>query len=133
MNSGKIIRILDESTVIINLGARDGVGERTRFGIYTATEDIIDPESGEVLGPYRRRKAVVVTSEVHDSFSVARTPAVRKEVVREEPSFFRIGEGPKRRETVTSRPALDVRNDQIAPLPSDGEVAVGDLVEVISG
>jgi hypothetical protein len=132
MNPGKIIRILDDQTVVINRGTDHGVEPQMRFGIYTPVDEIVDPDTGLTLGQYRQRKGVIVATEVHPSFSVASTPAVRRQTeVEEQSPLFSMGLSTtkKRRETIITHPSLDVRQDQVDPIPGSGDVAVGDAVE----
>lgn len=127
--TGKIIRFIDDHTAIINLGSVDGVEPRMRFGIYTPTDEIVDPETNEVLGTYRRRKGIVVVDEVHERFCVASAPSVREEVVEETTGAIL---GARTRRRTTTRRDLDVARGQVKPLPTGDEVLVGDTVEVLT-
>jgi hypothetical protein len=48
----KVIKIIDDSTVVINKGLADGIRMDQRFLFYKLGEDIIDPETKENLGKY---------------------------------------------------------------------------------
>lgn len=126
MEIGRIIRILDDHTVVVNLGRIHGVERKMRFVIYTPSDQIVDPETNETLGSYRQRKGVVVANEVHERFMIASTPVVREQVIKE---TSLMGLGSKERETRTFRPSLGVAPSQIKGLPNGDEVVVGDAVE----
>lgn len=48
--NGKVIKIIDSKTIIINKGSNDGVIKGDRFLIYNIGEEIIDPDTKESLG-----------------------------------------------------------------------------------
>ena len=129
MKNGKIIRLLDDHTVIIDLGLGDGVETRMRFGIFSASQEIVHPDTLETLGSYRKRKGVVVVNEVFDRFCVASTPVVREETT-EERQPWSIGPTKIRRER-TYQPSLDAVEEQIEGILGGGSVAVGDFVELL--
>lgn len=70
---GKIVRILDKRTVIVNLGYRDGVTKKTVFRILAEPEDIIDPDSGEKLGSVNVVKSKLKAQTVNEKFTIATT------------------------------------------------------------
>lgn len=47
---GKVVRVLDEYTIVINLGVKDGVTESDRYLIYNLGDEIIEPDTNESLG-----------------------------------------------------------------------------------
>ena len=70
---GRIIRVMDNRTVIINLGGADGIGSSSEFSILGAPETIIDPLTGEELGEVSVVKGKVRASQVHEKFTIAST------------------------------------------------------------
>jgi hypothetical protein len=126
--SGRIVRLIDDHTAILNVGANHGVEGRMRFAIYTPTDPIVDPETDEVLGDYRRLKGVVVVDEIAAAFCVASAPVVQEEVV-EEVGF--IGMTTKRRRKTRTRSDLNVAEAQIRAMPTGDVVQVGDYVEQV--
>ena len=68
---GRIIRILDRRTVIINLGSADGVLSDSTFSILAGPEKVVDPETKEELGEVLVVKAKVRASQVFESFTIA--------------------------------------------------------------
>ena len=48
--TGKVIKVIDDYTLVINKGAQDGVTMGDRFLIYHLGEEMIDPDTKESLG-----------------------------------------------------------------------------------
>ncbi len=48
--TGKVIKIIDEYTLVINKGSNDGVTDADRYLIYRLGEQMIDPDTHEDLG-----------------------------------------------------------------------------------
>jgi hypothetical protein len=70
---GRIIRIIDTRTVIINLGRNHGITDDAMFSIMGEPEEIVDSETGEMLGEVTVVKARVRANEVADRFTIATT------------------------------------------------------------
>ncbi len=70
---GKIAKIIDEYTVVINRGHEHGVEEDMRFVIYEQGEEIKDPDTDESLGTFEYVKAKVRVTNVSEKFSTATT------------------------------------------------------------
>jgi hypothetical protein len=123
---GRIIRIFDNQTIALNVGASHGVKVGMRFGIYTPYEQIIDPETGAVLGQTRRRKAVVEASSVQNLFTIAIAPTrvVRVSSIAASLSALQ-GETERRQET------LPIASGETQPYETGSELRVGDRVEEI--
>lgn len=100
-----------------------------RFHIYTPYEDILDPESGETLGEYRKRKATVYAREVFSQFTVA-SAGTRNEVVEEQTSgVLGMMGGRTRSHRRTVDVMLPVEEGELKPLPNEDTVRIGDLAE----
>lgn len=67
---GKIIKILDNKRVIVNLGYKDGVKKDMRFIIYAEGEEIIDPESKTSLGKREIVKHEIRAIHIQEKFSI---------------------------------------------------------------
>ena len=63
---GKIAKIIDESTVILNVGAKDGVTSGMRFVIYEEGEEVQDPDTGDSLGAWEVVKGEVAAKHVQE-------------------------------------------------------------------
>jgi len=70
----KIIKIIDETTFILNVGRVDGVDENTKFRIIDSSpEPIIDPDTEETIGFLEASKGTIEADEVQEKMTVART------------------------------------------------------------
>ena len=70
---GKVAKIIDVHTVVINQGLEHGVEEDMRFVIYEPGEEIKDPDGGDLLGKFEYVKAKVKVVNVQEKFSTAET------------------------------------------------------------
>lgn len=74
MITGQVARILNTRELVINRGTTHGVERGMRFAVLDPkAEDIVDPETGEVLGTLSRPKVRVAVVQVEERMSVART------------------------------------------------------------
>jgi hypothetical protein len=46
----KVIEVIDEHTLVINIGQTNGIDKGKRFLIYHLDKELFDPDSGESLG-----------------------------------------------------------------------------------
>ena len=67
---GKIIKILDDKRVIVNLGYNEGVKKDMKFIIYDEGEEIIDPESYISLGKREIMKHKIKAIHIQEKFSI---------------------------------------------------------------
>ena len=70
---GRVAEIVDEYTVVINRGHKDGVEEDMRFVIYGPCGEITDPETSKSLGTFEYVKAKVKVTYVSEKYSTAKT------------------------------------------------------------
>jgi hypothetical protein len=70
---GNVAKIIDEYTVILNIGFKSKVEEGMRFIIYSEGEEIIDPVSGKNLGKFENIKAKVKVVSVAENYSTAKS------------------------------------------------------------
>jgi hypothetical protein len=69
---GKVAKIVTTSILAINRGSDHGVKKNMVFYVLDpATEDIVDPDTGESLGPIKRTKVRVWVSEVEPKVCLA--------------------------------------------------------------
>jgi hypothetical protein len=74
MIEGKVARILNNRELVINRGRQHGVLEGMRFEVLDPKgEDVLDPDTGEILGSAQRPKVRVRAVQVEDRLTVART------------------------------------------------------------
>ncbi|MEW5985169.1 MAG: hypothetical protein AB1791_00880 [Chloroflexota bacterium] len=123
---GRIIRVLDSTSVIINLGSEDGVQTNSIFNILGQPEAIKDPFSQETLGYVNVVKAKVGAASIDEKFTIATT---------ERASYM----GLINRATLLSpfrgqleEDELLVEQEEVQPWKarSEAPVRVGDYVEV---
>ena len=67
----RVIRIIDERRLVLNVGELDGIRRGDEFAIYTPWEEFVDPKTKESLGNFRERKATVRASFVAQKYTVA--------------------------------------------------------------
>jgi hypothetical protein len=71
---GKVAEIVSDRELILNRGSDHGVEKGMYFNVLdTATDSIKDPETGEVLGGFKRIKISVVAVEVAEKITLAQT------------------------------------------------------------
>lgn len=121
--SARVIRILDNTSLILNVGEEAGVQRGMRFGIYTPPDEIVDPETGERLGTLRTRKAIVEVRTVYPRFALASAP-MRSRRVSPDPLAAFTGRTEQVQETFPVSPT------ELHPLPTGNEVHVGDVAEL---
>jgi len=114
---GKIVRIVDRRTFIINLGSDDGVRTGTTFVIQGEPEEIRDVETNKILGTIARSKGELTVAQVMPAMSIAGPkPHYKAGFV---PSWLEIG--------TVEEVEIPVREQDIKPL-SSAAVKVGDIV-----
>lgn len=68
----KVAKLLDQFSVVLNIGLNQLPNPVKVGDIFTiVSEDVIDPQTGENLGPYPKLRVKV--TEVYDRFCVAET------------------------------------------------------------
>lgn len=71
---GKVARILNTRELVFNRGTSHGVELGMRFLVLdSGAEDIIDPDTGEVIGSLQKPKVEVEVTQVGESIAVGRT------------------------------------------------------------
>ena len=48
--TGKVVKVIDEYTIVINKGSNHGVNSENRFLVYRLGEELFDPDTNESLG-----------------------------------------------------------------------------------
>lgn len=128
--NGKVAAVIDDTTLVLNVGYQQGVGEGMVFVIFAEYGDIPDPETGESLGKWEMIKARVAVTHVQERMCTARAPAVHEERVTDgtrplsammvEHSLGRYG-GPEE-----EWQRLQVRSADISGRPQGQPIGVGD-------
>ncbi len=122
---GKILRITNEYTVVIDVGKEEGVTLGTKFLIYGNAGDLADPDTKKNLGVLEIPKGEVVVKLVQEKYSVAETEfESQKTSIGQLLSISLI--------TRESHKLLPVETKDIKPVPEEiFTVRVGDLVRTI--
>ena len=80
---GKVARVLNDREIAINVGTANGVSSGMYFDVVdTQYEDILDPDTGEVLGSFERPKVRVKVTHVQKKVAIAATYKFRSEYVK---------------------------------------------------
>ena len=126
---GKVAKILDKHTLVANVGESDGVEEGMHFLIYQPGEQILDPDTNEVLGKAPDvEKAEVVADEVKENMTVMKSDTITYTRIKNPMNFQVPGLFKKKKETVTERKELDTEKR----VPEDrSKVKEGDSIRHI--
>lgn len=138
MKNLKVIKIVNDTTLVLKGGKTDGVTVGDKYRIMDQTGDIlIDPDTEEEVGRLPVYKAVVEITDVYEKYSIARSEFV-EEKQRTTPSFSEImapmpALGKKQTTIVPAHyKTLDVNPDQITGglYPTKNHpISLGDLAK----
>ena len=70
---GKVAKILNGRELAINRGSDDGVLQGMKFEVIDDLDEILDPDTKDSLGTFKRVKIRVKAVEVYQRFSITRT------------------------------------------------------------
>jgi len=70
---GTILKIFDETSLLIDLGRNDGIERGNRFVVVEKGSEVTDPESGNALGELEYVKAELVAVDVQERMSILMT------------------------------------------------------------
>lgn len=132
---GKVAAIIDDTTLVLNIGSEQGVVEGMVFAIFAAHGEIKDPDSGELLGNWELAKARVVATHVQPRMCTVRAPVIGEvsEAGNPRPLSSRMVEdsvSPARGAREWQR--LEVRGADISGRPQNQPIAVGDGARAVS-
>lgn len=129
--TGHVARILSDDELILNVGREHGVKEGMEFVIFSESDPVFDPQTGEDLGPLEIVKGRVKVFHVQERISRTRTETY----VVELPSLGEVLSGspflPSRREI--RRRKLKIDEPAIKPIEEEYTVKVGDKVRSVGG
>ena len=132
--TGKVAAIVDDTTLVLNVGSRDGVHEGMLFAVVAEHHDIRDPDSGESLGRWESVKGRVVVTHVQERMATARSPLAEEgpgatatlSAMMVRHSFGLYGDHASERERLAVRPA------DLSGRPRSQPIGVGDTARAIS-
>ncbi len=136
---GKVAKILDEYSIVINVGRNDGVTEGMVFVIFTQSSDEIkDPDSSETLGTLENVKDYVSAAHIQDKFTTCVAKEVKRIPEEGESSGAQTLSGAMMAESMSARPGgkirtekLNINTSQIAGVPQLDPITLGDKVRSV--
>ena len=137
---GKVARILDEYSIVINVGRNNGVVNGMVFAVFVqSNEEVKDPDSGEVLGKMENIKEHVFVAHVQDKFSTCVAGEKDAPCGEHESHEAQTLSGAMMAESMTARPGnsklsnekLNVNTSEITGVPQLGPISVGDMVRAV--
>jgi len=69
----KVARVVSPTELILAAGSEEGVEEGMEFVVYSLSDTVTDPDTGEDLGRIQVVKARVIAAHVQERMTVART------------------------------------------------------------
>lgn len=128
IKSGRVVRIFDDETLVVNLGSDDGVEKGATMSIYAPPVEITDPATGDELGAYHHPKGNVKVGSVHKKFCIAGPFPIRRPVSKPAApaNLFQQFQTEYR----TERGHLNIDEGDVDPFPSGSAIRVGDPVYV---
>ena len=135
--TGKVAAIIDDTTLVLSVGRRDGVREGQIFAVVATHQEVLDPDTGESLGAWESVKARVVVTHVQERMATARSPVVEAAgevgtlsamMVRHSFGLY----GARDRPGDGERESLPVRGGAASGRPRTPPIEVGDVARSVS-
>lgn len=79
MIKGKVVKIIDEYTIVTNIGKNVDIKIGQEFNIISIGDEILDPDTNEILGNLEIFKGVVKVSYVQERMSTMTSASSYKE------------------------------------------------------
>lgn len=119
----RVIKIIDDKTIVINVGENNGVKSGNKFQIYAVGEHVIDPETNEDLGTLNTVKEVVSAIDVFPNMTICRH--IETNYYNPLTNFV----SPFATQKIDTEKSLNVETTQITGgLSSDLTIKIGDKV-----
>lgn len=133
---GKVVKILNEYNIVINLGWRDGLACGMNVVVFaTGSEEVKDSNTGESLGYLELVKTHLKVAHVQERCSICTAESVKK-AGEEEGGVQTLGAammaeamGIKYSKQPTTE-KLNVNPSQISGMPQVGPICIGDKVRL---
>ena len=126
---GKVAAIIDDTTLVLNIGSEQGVEEGMAFAIFALHGEIADPDSGQPLGRWEAVKARVVATHVQPRLCTVRAPVVGEVPVVGDTrplSAMMVEHSVARAQGQEQWQRLEVRGSDVRGRPQSQPIAVGD-------
>ncbi len=127
---GKVAQILDEFTLIINVGQTKGVKPGMEFVVYAPGDDVTDPDTGASLGAWEVVKGRVVASHVQEKLTICHAASAKQEEDTSDPRTRTLSAAmiADHMRAKSGTQALNVNKAQLRGMPKTGPISVGDRV-----
>jgi len=135
---GKVAKILDDRTLVLNVGHAAGATQGMVFCIYAPVEDVTDPDTGESLGSWEAVKGYVQATHPQDSLAVCRafSPRASRSDRPEDRGTHTLSAELVAVSMLDGGPLvqakLNVDRSQMAGMPEVGAITVGDRARSVS-
>jgi len=123
---GKVAKIIDEYTVVLNIGYNDDVEEDMRFIIYDVGEEIKDPDTDVIIGNFEHVKAKIRIMNVAEKISTAVSDETTTIVPAVQSFLSAMG-----KEELKKLPLNDEMKNKVKNSVPEATIKVGDLVRQI--
>ena len=126
---GKVAAVIDDTTLVLNVGREQSVHEGMAFAIFALHGEIEDPDSGESLGRWEVVKARVVATHVQTRLCTVRSPVGGDVPVVGDTrplSTMMVEHSVARATGQEQWQRLEVRGTDIRGRPQNQPIAVGD-------
>ena len=130
--NAKVAAIIDDATLVLNVGLEQGVREGMTFLVFDEHAEIVDPDTGQPLGNWEMVKARLVATHIQERMCTVKAPTVPDDpilsstrplsAVMVEHSMGKYGDRDE------SWKRMDVRRSDVSGKPSFQPIAVGDRV-----
>ena len=137
---GKVAKILDEYSIVINVGRDNDVVNGMVFVVFVQSDDEVkDPDSGETLGKLEDVKDYIFVSHVQDKFSTCVAGEKEASAGEHESQGAQTLSGAMMAESMTVRPGggrissekLNINTSQVTGVPQLGPISIGDMVRAV--
>jgi hypothetical protein len=132
---GKIVKILTEKALVIDLGLKDGIQLNDTVHVISEGEEITDPDSGKAIENLQYIKGILHISHIQDSIATCAPMSAPKS---EESSLYRTVSSDMARVAMENSPygenasPLKVKSSDISGMPGIDPIAINDVVVVFT-
>jgi len=129
---GKVLKIFDETSLLVNLGEKDGLKRGDRLVIVEKGGEVKNPETGESLGELELVKAELVAVDVQEKMSVLMTELSQAPQMSIPLSARMVQDSVKGRVSEGKRNTMVVSPGEISGQPATSPIKTGDLVRRVT-
>jgi len=69
----KVIKVIDNYTLVINSGSDDGVTDQYEFLVYSLDEELFDPDTNESLGALENVKGIAIPIHIQNKMTTIKS------------------------------------------------------------